>query len=44
VARNPDDPHTPVARQGGGPVRTYLFIGVIALGVVAVLLIVFGWN
>ena len=44
VARTPDDPQTPIARQGGGPVRTYLFIGVVVLGVLALLLIVFGWS
>ena len=44
MARTPDDPQTPIARQGGGPVRTYLFIGVVVLGVLALLLIVFGWS
>ena len=44
MARTPDDPQTPIARQGGGPLRTYLFAGVIVLGVVAVLLLTLGWN
>lgn len=45
VATNPNDvDQTPLARQGGGPVRTYLFIGAILLVVAAVLLIVFGWT
>ena len=42
--RTPNDPQTPVARQGGGPLRTYLFVGVIVLGVAALLLILFGWS
>ncbi len=44
TSRNPDDSPTPIARQGGGSLRTILFIAVIALGVVAILLMVFGWG
>ena len=42
--RTPNDSQPPATRQGGGPVRTYLFIAVLVLAVAAVLLIVFGWN
>jgi len=44
ATRNPDDPQTPLARQGGGSLRTILFIAVIALGVAAILLMAFGWS
>ena len=39
-----DDPRTPVARQGGGSLRTIPFIAVIALGVAAIFLMAFGWS